>query len=73
LVKETQTAYDIVAHGMLTGEGFANKHKLSDYIIGNKADYFNARKMVNSADSASCQPIADIAVLFEEMLIEAKR
>ncbi|MCZ2136465.1 MAG: glycoside hydrolase [Burkholderiales bacterium] len=73
LVKEPQTAYDVMAHGMLTGAGFANKHKLSDYIIGSKTDYFNARKMVNSADSASYQPIADSAVLFEEMLIEAKR
>ena len=33
-----------MAHGMLTGDGFANKHKLADYIIGSKTDYFNARK-----------------------------
>ena len=65
-------AYDIMAHGMLTGDGFANKHKLADYIIGSKTDYFSARKMVNGGDAASYQPIADIAKLFEEMLLEAK-
>ena len=54
-----------MAHGMLTGDGFANKHKLADYIIGSKTDYFNARKMVNGGDAASYQPIADIAKLFE--------
>ena len=72
LVKQQQVAYDIMAHGMLSGDGFANKHKLADYIIGSKTDYFNARKMVNGGDAASYQPIADIAKLFEEMLFEAK-
>lgn len=73
LVKNPQVAYDIMAHGMITGEGFANKHTLQKYIFGDKKDYVNARRMVNANDVESYQPIADIAELFEEMLLESKR
>ena len=72
LVKNPQVAYDIMAHGMITGEGFANKHTLQKYIFGDKKDYVNARRMVNAGDVESYQPIADIAELFEEMLLESK-
>jgi hypothetical protein len=57
---------------MLTGAGFANGRKLTDYVFGSKKDYVNARRMVNAGDAASYQPIAEIAELFEEMLLEAK-
>lgn len=72
LVKNAQVAYDIMAHGMITGEGFANGRTLQQYIFGEKKDYLNARRMVNAGDSGSYQPIADIAELFEEMLLESK-
>lgn len=72
LVKNPQVAYDIMAHGMITGEGFANRHTLQKYIFGDKKDYLNARRMVNGGDVGSYQPIAEIAELFEEMLLESK-
>ncbi len=72
LVKNAQVAYDIMAHGMITGEGFANRHTLQKYIFGDKKDYLNARRMVNANDVGSYQPIADIAELFEAMLLESK-
>lgn len=72
LVKDPQTAYNLMVHGMITGAGFANGRMLRDYIFGDKKDYSNARRMVNAADHHSYQPIADIAELFEEMLLEAK-
>lgn len=61
LAKDPQVAYDVMAHGMITGGGFANGRKLSDYIHGIKKDYVNARRMVNAGDAASYQPIAEIA------------
>ena len=72
LVKDPQVAYNVMAHGMITGEGFANGHKLDEYILGDKKDYVNARRMVNGGDAGSYQPIADIAELFEAMLLDAK-
>jgi hypothetical protein len=71
-VKEPQTAYDIMAIGMLTGAGFANGRSLSDYIHGTKKDYSNARKMVNYKDTGSYAPIAELALLFEAMLLESR-
>lgn len=73
LALEPQVAYDVMAHGLITGEGFANGRKLSDYIAGSKKDYVNARRMVNAGDIASYQPIAEIAELFEAMLLEARQ
>ena len=71
-VKEPQIAYDVMAHGMFTGSGFANGRKLSQYIVGDQKDYVNARKMVNYSDKASYTPIAELAELFEAMLLEAR-
>lgn len=71
-VKEPQIAYDVMADGMVNGHGFANGRKLSNYILGTVKDYKNARKMVNYYDMGSYQPIAEIAELFEAMLLEAR-
>jgi hypothetical protein len=73
VVKIPQVAYELMSHGMVTGEGFANGHKLSDYIAGTHKDYVNARKMANGRDIHSYQPIAELADLFEQMLLEAKQ
>jgi hypothetical protein len=72
LVKAPKIAYELMAHGMITGEGFAAGNKLGDFIGGMRKDYVNARKMINSRDLHSYQPIAELAELFEEMLLEAK-
>ena len=71
-VKEPQIAYDVMADGMITGRGFANGRKLSDYILGTVKNYKSARKMVNYYDTGSYQPIAELAELFEAMLLEAR-
>lgn len=69
-VLEPQTAYRLMAHGMRTGEGFANGHKLSHYFHGSKTDYLHARHMVNGHDHAV--EIASIAKKFETVLVAAK-
>lgn len=65
---EPETAYRILAKGMREGS-FTGK-KLSDYING-KADYFNARKIINGLDKAG--EIAAIARQYEQILIKATR
>lgn len=72
LVKDPKIAYDVMAHGMITGKGFANGRKLSKYIHGTQKDYVNARKMVNYNDTSSYQPIAELAEQFEAMLLDAR-
>lgn len=67
LVREPQVAFDILAHGMLTGGSFANGRKLSDYVSGKKCDYVNARRMVNGKDHA--EDIAKVARRFEAVLL----
>jgi hypothetical protein len=69
-VKEPAVAYAIMADGMLTGYGFANGRKLSDYFSGNVTKYVEARAMVNGKDCA--QEIADIALSFEQLLLECR-
>jgi hypothetical protein len=70
LVMEPATAYAIMTLGMRTGKGFANGHKLSDYISGTECDYVGARHMVNGTDCA--QQIAGIAQVFEDILYDAR-
>lgn len=48
--KEPQIAAQIAVYGMIHGS-FTTK-KLSDYITLNKADYLNARRIINSQDKA---------------------
>ncbi len=47
---EAKTAYRIMSHGMRNGS-FTGK-KLSSYIVGTSADYFNARRIINGTDQA---------------------
>jgi hypothetical protein len=70
LVTEPETAYAIMAHGMITGKGFANGHKLSDYFDGPVTDYVQARAMVNGTDKQF--EIAEVAKTFEGVLMGAK-
>lgn len=70
LVLQPETAYKVMAHGMLTGKGFANGRKLIKYIHGATADYVGARHMVNGSDHAV--DIADIAKQFQTILVAAK-
>jgi hypothetical protein len=67
---EPKIAYAVMARGMITGDGFANGHKLSKYFHGAHTDYKSARKMVNGTDHAD--DIAAIAELFEAVLLANK-
>lgn len=58
LAKEAKYALPILVIGMK--EGRYTGAKLGDYISGNKTDFYNARRIVNSLDHA--QEIADDAV-----------
>jgi hypothetical protein len=66
LVKQSDTAYALMSHGMRTGSGFANGRKFTDYFLGERTDYVSARAMVNGSDHAAA--IAAIAVEFEAVL-----
>ena len=47
---EPDTAYKIMSYGMRHGS--FTKKKLSDYISGGAADYYNARRIINGLDKA---------------------
>jgi putative chitinase len=67
--KEPDTAFKILSIGMHEG-AFTGK-KLSDFINGSKADYVNARRIINGTDQAGA--IAGFARDFERILREAER
>jgi hypothetical protein len=70
LVLQPETAYKLMAYGMLTGKGFANGHTLAKYFHGAHTDYVGARRMVDGHDRAAT--IAKLAADFESVLIDAK-
>jgi len=70
LVKSPEIAYALMSHGMRTGAGFANGHKLSDYFAGDNTNYVGARRMVNGNDHAS--DIGALAQKFESALLKAR-
>jgi Chitinase class I len=70
LVKDPAIAYALMSHGMRTGEGFANGHRLGQYFFGSHSDYVGARRMVNGQDHAA--NIAAIARDFEASLMAAR-
>jgi hypothetical protein len=70
LVKDPKVAYEVMSHGMRTGEGFANGRTLSQYFHAGHTDYVKARAMVNGSDHA--QDIAEIAKKFEKVLQAAR-
>ena len=51
LVIIKENAYNIMKYGFVNGT-FTGK-KLTDYIDGDKLDYFNARRIINGTDKAS--------------------
>jgi hypothetical protein len=61
-------AYRIISYGMRNGS-FTGK-KLADYINAAKADYTNARRIVNALDKAAT--IEGYAVNFETILTNAQ-
>lgn len=71
LVYQPGIAYAIMSHGMLTGDGFANGRKFSDYFAGSRTDYVGARAMVNGTDCN--EEIAGMARSFEKALTAARR
>lgn len=66
--KEPELAYQIAIQGMM--DGWFTGKKLSNYFIGDNADYLNARRIINGQDQA--EKIADIARGYSEILREAK-
>ncbi len=71
LVKEPETAYAVMSHGMRTGFGFANGHKFAEFFSGKNRDYKHARKMVNGMDHA--EDVAKLAEAFEKILLDSRR
>lgn len=65
---EAQTAFEIMTRGMR--EGLFTGKRLKDYINGDKADYVQARRIINRLDKA--KEIAAYAREFEEILREAE-
>ena len=51
LIAEKENSYKIMIYGFINGS-FTGK-KLTDYIDGDKLDYFHARKIINGLDKAS--------------------
>lgn len=67
---EPAIAYEIMAHCMVYGLGFANGRRLSMFFCGVYTNYLRARSMVNGTDHAS--QIAGIAKIFERCLMDSK-
>lgn len=70
LALDPAIAYRLMSYCLRTGYGFANRHKLGDFIYGTRADYTGARAMVNGTDHAG--DIAKFAVQFVGILMEAR-
>jgi hypothetical protein len=70
LALDPEVAYKLMSHSLLTGDGFANGHKLSDYMYGGTTNYKGARHMVNGNDHAD--RIAASAERFEKLLLAAR-
>ena len=64
LAKDPDTAYRVMSEGMR--HGLYTGKRLSDYITAKKADYRNARRIINGLDRAD--EIAALAREFEEIL-----
>jgi hypothetical protein len=70
LALDPTIAYEVMVHGMLTGDGFANGRRISKYIFGATKNYVGARAMVNGSDRAAA--IAAYAERFETVLMQAR-
>ena len=71
LALEPQISYDVLSDALRTGSGFANGHKLGDYIHGATTHYTAARAMINGSDHAG--DIARYAEKFEAILFKARK
>lgn len=68
--KDPDTAYKVMADGMITGRHYANRRRIQNYIAGPTANYAGARAIVNAADP---QPtIVEAARVFEAALLAAR-
>lgn len=70
LVMQPEIAYELMSHGMRTGQGFANGRSFKKFFIGGHTDYEGARSMVNGIDCK--KEIAEIARKFESILLKSK-
>lgn len=68
---EPDIAYEVMAHCMVYGSGFANGKRLQQYLAGAKTDYVGARAMVNGINEN--RKIAVVAEVFEQCLLKARR
>ncbi len=67
LALDATSSYQLMSYCLRTGFGFANGHKLGDFIYGRKADYKHARSMVNGIDQQD--EIQRRALIFEGILL----
>ncbi|HEX4807641.1 MAG TPA: hypothetical protein VH325_01850 [Bryobacteraceae bacterium] len=67
---DPDTSYQLMSYCLRTGFGFANKHKLGDYMYAGLTNYKGARAMVNGTDHAD--EIAANAKEFERILMDAR-
>lgn len=68
---DPETAYKVMAHGMITGSGYANGRRLQHYIYGALCNYTGARAIVNAGDPQ--QAIVTSAQIFQAALVAARR
>ena len=67
LALDPQVAFEIMSVGMF--QGSFTGHKITEFINGSKADYINARRVINGTDKAAM--IAGYAKDFETILKES--
>lgn len=67
LALDPQVAFEIMSTGMF--QGSFTGHKITEFISGSKADYLNARRVINGTDKAAL--IAGYAKDFETILKES--
>ena len=73
LVNDPDTAYQILATGMCTGDLYANRRQFSQFFHGAHTDYVNARNMVNpGTEYAHKVEVGKIAERFEKVLFAAR-
>ena len=70
LAKDADTAYKVMADGMITGRHYANRRRIQNYIYGAAANYAGARAIVNAADPEPT--IVQAALAFEAALLAAR-
>ncbi|UAJ12408.1 hypothetical protein [Polymorphobacter megasporae] len=63
---EPSIAYNVMSYGMRNGSFTTAAHKLSDYMVGTKCDYREARRIINGVDMAN--EIANCAEMIEGLL-----